>query len=340
MRRGAIVQLTLLALIIGGITTAFAVIPHWLPPSAAEQADRIDFVFWYVTIICIVIYAIVIAALVYAAWKFRVGPDDDSDGPPIHGHTGLEIGWTAIPFVLVTSMAIVSAIVLARNDRTGSNPVRINVTAQQFAWTFEYPDEKKLTTNVLRLPVDRPARLTLRALDVLHSFWVPEFAQKQDAVPGTTTQVTITPNKIGAYPIICTELCGLGHAVMRSTAFVMSKADWEDWVEKSTTATGGGGGGAAAGKAVFVNNGCGACHTLTAAKSTGKIGPDLDNLTADAQRAGEPLEKFVHESIVNPDAYIEKGYAANVMPKTFASLPKEQLDALEKYLIDSAKGAK
>jgi len=338
VRRGAVVQLTLLALIAGGITTAVAVIPKWLPPSASEQADRIDFVFWYVTIICIVIYAIVAAVLAYATWKFRVGPDDDSDGPPVHGHTGLEIGWTAIPFALVTSMAIVSAIVLARNDATGKHPLRVDVTAQQFAWTFKYPEHHDLTTNVLRLPVGQPARFTLRALDVIHSFWVPEFAQKQDAVPGTETHVTVTPNRVGTYPIICTELCGLGHAVMRSTVIVMPKDEFEAWANKSGQP--GGGGGAALGKTVFVNNGCGACHTLQAAKSTGKVGPDLDKLPDYAQQAGKPLEQFVHESIVNPDAYVEKGYPANVMPKNFASLPKAQLDALVKYLVDSSKAAK
>ena len=82
-------------------------------------------------------------------------------------------------------MAIISAVVLARNDHTGSNPLRVDVTAQQFAWTFKYPQQKGLTTNVLRLPINRPTRFTLRALDVIHSFWVPEFGQKQDAVPGT-----------------------------------------------------------------------------------------------------------------------------------------------------------
>jgi cytochrome c oxidase subunit 2 len=348
VRRGAIVQLALLALIIGGITTAVAVIPNWLPPSAAEQAERIDFVFWYVTVICIVIYAIVIATLVYSSWKFRVAQDDDSDGPPVHGHTGLEIGWTAIPFALVTSMAIVSAIVLARNDSTGKDPLHVCVTAQQFAWTFNYPKPNEactlenfgktgVTSSVLRLPVDRPARFTLTALDVIHSFWVPEFAQKQDAVPGTTTHVTVTPNRVGTYPIICTELCGLGHAVMRSTAIVMPKTEFAAWVSKSGKATSGG--GAAAGKAVFVNNGCGSCHTLKAAKSTGKVGPDLDKLPDYAQKAGKPLEQFVRESIVNPDAYVEKGFPANVMPKNFASLPKSQLDALVKYLVGS-KGAK
>ncbi len=349
MRRGAIVQLTLLALILGGITTAVAVIPNWLPTSAAEQADRIDFVFWYVTVICIVIYAIVIATLVYSAWKFHVAPDDDSDGPPTHGHTGLEIGWTAIPFALVTSMAIVSAIVLARNDSTGKDPLHVCVTAQQFAWSFTYPkpneacalgDFKKtgVTSSVLRLPLGRPVRFTLTALDVIHSFWVPEFGQKQDAVPGTTTHVTVTPNKVGTYPIICTELCGLGHAVMRSNVIVMPKAEFAAWVNKSGKVTGGG--GAAAGKVAFVNNGCGACHTLQAAKSTGKIGPDLDKLPDYAQTAGKPLEQFVRESIVNPDAYVEKGFPANVMPKNFASLPKDQLDGLVTYLVESSKGAK
>jgi cytochrome c oxidase subunit II len=343
MRRGAVLQLTLLALIIGGLTMGVALIPVWLPPAASEQSDRIHFVFWYVTIICVAIYAIVAAVLIYAPWKFRAAPGDDSDGLPIHGHTGLEIAWTAIPFALVTSMGIVSAVVLARNDRTGPDPLRVNVTAQQFAWTFEYPQHNKLTTTVLRLPVDRPALLTLRALDVLHSFWVPEFSQKQDAVPGIRTKVTITPNKVGTYSIICTELCGLGHATMRSTAIVMSKEGFDTWARRGGAAAGGGGGGGggtAAGRVVFVNNGCGGCHILKAAGGAGTIGPDLDKVDDYAQTAGQPLEQFIRESIVNPGAYIEKGFPANVMPPSFSSLPKAQLDALVAYIAASAKGAK
>src|SRR5262249_4815262 len=318
--------------------------PNWLPPAASEQADRIHFVFWYVTVICIVIYALVMAALLYSTWKFRAAPDDDSDGPPTHGHTGLEIAWTAIPFALVTSMAIISAIVLARNDRTGSDPLKVDVTAQQFAWTFKYPQHNDLTTNVLRLPIDRPAHFTLQALDVIHSFWVPQFSQKQDAVPGITTNVTVTPNKLGTFPIICTELCGLGHALMRSTVIVMKQDDFDRWASQGAKAGGGGGGGggggAAAGKVVFNNNGCAACHTLTAAGAKGKVGPDLDKLPTYAQTAGQPLEEFIHETIVDPNKYIEKGYAPNVMPPSFGSLPKAQLDALVAFLVASSKGSK
>ena len=90
-----------------------AVLIQWLPTSASEEMDRITFVYWFATVICIAIFALVAAVIVYSVRTFRVQPDDDSDGPPIHGHTGLEIVWTLIPALLVTAIAIVSAIVLA-----------------------------------------------------------------------------------------------------------------------------------------------------------------------------------------------------------------------------------
>jgi cytochrome c2 len=107
----------------------------------------------------------------------------------------------------------------------------------------------------------------------------------------------------------------------------------------TTPSPGGGGGGAlAAGKTAFDANGCGACHTLAAAGATGKIGPDLDKLKQYAQKAGVPLEQFIRESIIKPNAYIEKGYPPGVMPQNFGKLPKSTLDALVKFLAASAKG--
>ena len=229
MRRGSIVQLVLIGVVAGGIATAVALIPNWLPPSASDEAGRIDFVFWFVTGICIFIFAIVAAVIAYAVLRFRVKPDDDTDGPPIHGHTGLEIAWTAIPAVLVTAIAIVSAIVLAKDDAAGSNPLRVNVTAQQFYWSFSYPQFGNKKSSVLRLPVDRSVVLRMTAKDVIHSFWVPEFRQKQDVVPGIHPTLHITPNRVGTYPVICTELCGLGHALMRSRAIVMEPDAFRRW---------------------------------------------------------------------------------------------------------------
>jgi cytochrome c oxidase subunit 2 len=335
VRRGSVVQLVLFALVAGGAAMTIALVPGWLPEPAGREADRIDFVFWFVTVICVAIFAVVASVIVYSLWKFRAAPDDESDGPPIHGHTGLEITWTAIPAVLVVAIAIVSAIVLAKNGNAGRNPLRVDVTSQQFAWSFSYPAHGKLTSANLRLPLGRTTELRIKSLDVIHSFWVPEFGQKQDAVPGLTTKLVITPDRVGTYPVICTELCGLGHAIMRTRAIVMPASAFDAWVSKQGKAAAGPAG--QAGKAVFADNGCDSCHTLKAAGATAKVGPDLDKLPEEARRAGKPLDGFVHESIVDPNAYVEPGYPKNVMPSTFSQLPKKQLDALVQYLVTSTK---
>ena len=237
MRRGSIVALLGIGVIAGGVATAVALVPTWLPPDASREAGRIDFVFWFVIAICIGIFAIVVAVLVYAVIRFRAQEDDHEDGPPIHGHTGLEIGWTAIPFVLVTAIAIVSAIVLSRNDAEAGNTLHINVTAQQYAWTFAYPDANNATSPVLRLPEGRSIELDMRSLDVIHAFFVPEFRTNEDLVPGLVTNVHITPTRVGTFPLICNELCGLGHSLMRTQAIVMKPSAFDAWLKQQKQST-------------------------------------------------------------------------------------------------------
>jgi cytochrome c oxidase subunit II len=341
VRRGSIFQLVGFGLIFGAIAGAVAVLVPWLPTSAGEEADRIDFVFWFTTVICVAIFALVAAVILYSVLKFRVKPDDDSDGPPTHGHTGLEIVWTAVPAVLVTAISIVSAVVLAQNGNAGSDPLEVKVTARQFAWTFEYPGGH--TEGVLRVPEGRHTRLLITAKDVLHSFWVPQLGQKQDAVPGQVNKLVITPNRTGTFPVICTELCGLGHPVMRTSVIIMPAAEFNAWLKKQGQAApapgGGSAGGTAAGAKLFTAQGCNSCHTFKPAKATGKIGPDLDQLTQEAQRAGKPLEDFIRESIEDPNAYIEPSYQPNVMPNFGSTLKPDEIDALVQYLAQS-KGAK
>jgi cytochrome c oxidase subunit 2 len=356
MRRGSIVALLGIGLIAGGVAAAVALVPTWLPEEASREAGRIHFVIWFVVWICIAIFALVAAVMIYAVARFRVREDDFEDGPPVHGHTGLEIGWTIVPFLLVTSIAIVSAIVLSRNDAQAKDTLRIDVTAQQFEFTFSYPDANNATSPVLRLPKGRSVELYMRALDVIHSVFVPEFSQKEDIVPGLVTQLHITPTRLGTYPLECTELCGLGHALMRSQAIVMKPTAFDAWLSQqkqaaapapsstttsaSTTSTTQGS-PSAAGLSVFNANGCSSCHTLTAAKATGTIGPDLDKLVAYAQQAKQPLEAFIHESIVNPNAYIQPGYPKGVMPQNFGqTLTKTQLDGLVAFLSQSAQAKK
>jgi len=229
VRRGAIVRVITIALLAAAAATAVAIFIDWLPAADSKEADRIDLVFWVVVAICIGVFAVVAAITIYSVVKFRVRPDDDSDGPPVHGHTGIEIVWTAIPTVLVVVIAVMSAVALAENGKLKSNRLEVDVTAQQFEWTFKYPQYGGFETHELRLVEGRQVQLTLKALDVIHSFWVPQFRQKQDAVPGTVTHLPITPTKTGKYTVVCTELCGLGHALMRAPVVVMTPSAFDRW---------------------------------------------------------------------------------------------------------------
>ena len=329
VRRGSIIQLTAIGLVAGAICTVVALAIPWLPVSAGEEATRIHFVYWFTTVICICVFSVVAAVLIYSVWKFRAGPDDDSDGPPTHGHTQLEIVWTAIPAVLVTAIAIVSAIVLAQNGRAGTNPLIIKVDARQFAWKFTYPNGKSF--GYLTVPTGRHVKLDITSEDVIHSFWVPQLSQKQDAVPGQHNSLVITPTRIGTYPVICTELCGLGHALMRSHINIVSPANYVAWVKQGSAASAG-----PPGLAVFSGAGCAGCHTFKPANATGKVGPDLDNLAQLAKQANRgSLEAFIKESIVTPKAYIAPGFPDAMPPGFGTSIPPDKLQQLVQYL---AKG--
>ena len=204
----------------------------------------------------------------------------------------------------------------------------MRVYAQQFAWTFQYPAYKDVSLPNLYLVKDKSVKLTMRSRDVIHSFWVPQFRQKQDLLPDQDTKIVITPTHAGEYPVVCTELCGLGHATMRTRAIVFeTEAEFASFMKEASTPK------KLSGEAVFAAQGCGGCHILTAAKSTGTTGPDLDYLAAYAKKAGRPVDAFTKVSILDPPAYLEPG-CPDAMPHNFKDLIQpEQLDALVSYLV-------
>ena len=231
MRKG-IVQLVAIGIVIAIGVTLVAVLFQWLPTSASEEFDRIQDIYWFATVMSIVIFALVSAVVVYSVWKWRVPPDDDAEGPPIHGHTGLEIAWTAVPAILVIALGIVSAVVLSENGQARDDALQVKAIGQQFAWKFQYTEFEDVESGELVLPVDRQAHFTMEAVDVLHSFWVPNFGQKMDAVPGIETEIFVTPTRTGEYEVVCAELCGLGHATMRAKARVVTQAEFDQWIEE------------------------------------------------------------------------------------------------------------
>ncbi len=329
MRRRAVIQMIVIGLLTGLFSGAVAYFIPWLPDAASSEAGKIDLVYWFVAIICALIFALVAGVSLYAGWKFRAPPDDEDDGSPIHGHTGLEIVWTAIPTVLVVAMSVFSGIVLIQIEDV-ENPRRVEVVTQQFAWNFRDPELDRRSGELV-LQVDQPVELVLTSRDVIHSFWVPEFRMKQDAVPGIETRTVITPTKEGTFPVICTELCGLGHAAMRARARVLSAADFEAWANEADET--GGEDGEVDAEAVFQEAGCGSCHALSDAGTEAAVGPDLDKVLAGDHADAD----HVRESIVNPNAEITEGYQPNVMPQDYEErLSGEELDALVTYLLETA----
>jgi cytochrome c oxidase subunit II len=327
VRKRSIIQMVLVGVAVGGALALVAIFIPWLPEADSTQAHKVDDIYWFVTIICMAIFALVAGVSVYAVWKFRAAPGDEDDGSPIHGHTGLEVVWTAVPAALVTAISIYSGVVLTQVEEIPSQHRVIDVTGQQFAWSFNYP-EAKVTSGKLALPIGQPVELKLTSKDVIHSFWVPQWRMKKDAVPGIATNVIVTPSKLGTFTVVCTELCGLGHAAMRAQALVLTQEGFDKWLEDQKKAAAAS--GSAQGKTLFTQQ-CGTCHTLADAGTTAQVGPDLDDVLA-----GKNAD-FIHESIVDPNAEIAPGFQPNVMPGTFGdTLSQQQLDSLVKYLLDTA----
>ena len=314
----------------------------WFPADASGAAGQIDTVYDVLLVCSVPVFVLVMTIVVYSVARFKAKPGDMRDGPSIHGNTRLEVIWVTIPFIMVSALAIYGWIVLDDIEAKKNNELVVNVTGQQFAWRFEYPAQK-VQSNQLVLPVDRPVEFKIRSDDVIHSFWVPEFRLKSDAVPGITTTIRVTPSKVDKYPVVCAELCGIGHSTMRQQVRVVPGGDWEAWVaDRQRRAEGGGEGeqAAADGKAIFTEFGCNACHTLADADATASVGPSLDDLSANApdRRPGTEAEAYVEESILDPRAFVVGGFPGNVMPTDFGDqLSPEEIDALVEYLLGASQ---
>lgn len=231
MERLPYLKLALAAFALGVVTSVLMLQYDWMGDAAAVEAGPIDTLMDVTVILSSFVFAIVCVALGYALVKWRVKPGDESDGLPIHGNTKLEIVWTLIPTVIVLFAAGYSWVVMNDIEEKDADALTVNVYSQQFAWTFGYPENgNKWSEGVLHVPVDRQIDFRLNAQDVIHSFWVPEWRIKKDNVPGITTDALVTPDKVGSYQLICTELCGAGHTTMRADVVVQSQEEFDKWV--------------------------------------------------------------------------------------------------------------
>src|SRR3954451_17714921 len=254
-RRGrrTITQMVVVGLIASVLGITLGLVIDWFPTQGSEQAKKID-TFWDVLIICSVpVFVLVTTVVLFAVRDFRMRPGEElRDGPPIHGNTRLEVLWTSVPAIMLIALCTYAYLVLHDIEKApaAGNERQIQVNGQQFTWTFDYNENgKKFSSAQLYVPENESVEFNVKTKDVLHDFWVPAWRMKIDAVPGITTHYRVTPIKLGTFPVVCAELCGLGHAFMRQTAHVLPKRDFDAWVQKMTSRRAGGAaaGGAAGG---------------------------------------------------------------------------------------------
>ena len=194
MRGVPIPKLIAAVIVLTVITSVIMLIPNWDGEQASTAAPKIDDLLDVMIVLSSFVFSIVLVMLVYSLWRWRVRPGDEGDGAPIHGNTRLEIAWTVIPTVIVLFGAIYSWITLSDIEAHDPNRMVVDVYSQQYEWHFNYPSQG-VTSRELHVPVDRQIEFRMHSLDVIHSFWVPEWRIKKDNVPGITTRAYITPDQ-------------------------------------------------------------------------------------------------------------------------------------------------
>ena len=338
--RGHFLQLMTIGLIASVIGVALGLLIDWFPVQGSAEAKQVDTLYDVLVICSVPVFVLVVVVVLYCVWRYRMKPGEEGkDGPPIHGNTRLEIIWTAIPAIILVALCSYSYVVLTDIEEAAAQSLEVRVVGEQFTWTFYYRDGsgEEIVSPQLYVPRGQQVNFTVQSKDVIHDFWVPAFRVKIDAVPGIATHLRVTPERTGEYPVVCAELCGLGHAVMRQTAHVVEREEFDRWLanggrtdeeaQAEEDADTGAGGGAPDGKAVFTGNNCGSCHALADAGTTGGTGPDLDEVLPDKDAA------FIEESIVDPNAEIAPGFTPGIMPPNYEeTLQPAELDALVKYL--------
>ncbi len=212
----------------------------WFPPAATAMADRVDGLFYLILGITLVMFALVATLLFTAVYRFRADRTDRARYT--RGSLGLELLWTSVPALILVVLAVLSQHLWSQMKESPVDDdaaLSIEVRPRQFEWDIRYAggdglfgtDDDVNLINQMHVPVGRPVVLRLMSQDVIHSFFVPQFRMKQDAVPGLTTTMRFTATRTGSFQIACAELCGLGHYRMRGRLVIESPEAYARWVD-------------------------------------------------------------------------------------------------------------
>ncbi len=314
-----------------------------LPPAMADTAAPIDSAYMFVYWFSVVFTVGVTAAMLYLVWKYKRRAGVKSE--PTGHFNKLEIFWTVTPTIFIVFLFHASFSAYIKNATAAEGATEIRARAKKWVWEFEYPTGDRVPSE-LTLEVGRPYKVILSSDDVIHSFYIPEFRVKRDAVPGQYSFVQFTPTVVGEAHVFCAEYCGTSHSGMLAKVTVLSHEDYEKFGEGITECR-----GTEEeckpenyGARLFVQNACTSCHgqggSGEIAPGSPSPGPRLVGQwgTPQALASGDAVimdENYVRESILRPNAKIVKGYGNVAMPAFV--LQEQQLDALIAYIKSMKK---
>lgn len=313
---------------------------------ASTSTGTVDFVFYFIVGVSVFFLVLITFLMIFFIVKYN--KKRHVKAKDIHGNTVLEIIWTVIPTIIVLIMFYLGwkGFEFIRNAPEDS--MTINVTARMWSWMFEY--ENGAQTDTLYVPVDTPIKLLLHSQDVIHSFYIPAFRIKEDAVPGLETHLWFEASKPGDYHVLCAEYCGLRHAYMLTKVKAIPKEMFDTWyatigsqaeqvdtvksdtgqetIMKSTVA----------GERLIQVKGCIACHSLDGSKMIGPtfqgiFGKEVIVLENGKEKSITVNEEYLRRSILKPNLQVVKGYNS-LMPSQEGQISEEELVALIQYLKD------
>jgi cytochrome c oxidase subunit 2 len=287
------------------------------PEQASTIAPDVDHLLYFLLAVAAFFSLAIFCSIFYFAIRYRRRSENELPHA-IHGGMALEILWSVIPFGLTMVMFTWGASIYFNESRPPDNALDVYVVGKQWMWKLEHLGGQR-EINELHIPVGRAVRLTMTSEDAIHSFFVPAFRTKQDAVPGRYTTTWFTPTKVGKYHLFCAEYCGTNHSRMGGWIYVMAPRDYEAWL------SGGASGGSLAenGQKLFDELACGNCHKPDGSgrcpSLTGLFGKTVQLAGGATVKADEG---YIRESILQPQAKIVAGYGP-IMP-TFQGLVTEE----------------
>jgi cytochrome c oxidase subunit 2 len=296
------------------------------PEQASTFAERVDALYYYLLSVSGFFVLLIFALIFYFAVKYRRRSEDEQT-PPILGSIPLEVAWIVIPFILVMIMFVWGASLYFTAFSPPANAMEIFVIGKQWMWKVQHPEGRR-EIDELHVPVGYPVKLTITSQDVIHSFYIPAFRIKMDAVPGRYTSTWFEASKTGTFHLFCAEYCGTAHAGMGGRVVVMKPSEYEQWLrtgapEESLVAAGG---------RLFQQLGCSGCHSQNSIARA----PLLDGVYGKPVplQSGQVVladESYIRDSILLPQKDVVAGYAP-VMPSFQGRISEEELMQIIAYI--------